>query len=265
MSYTTRQLILTAKRHEQAQCCETLVTVMNQPSLWATIAQTLRQEIGAGLYRPSEKLPTEAAFAARFGVNRHTVRQALAALAEEGLVYARRGAGVFVMGQPVDYPLGRRVRFHQNITASGRTASRKLTRLETRAAARREAEALQLDAAAQVQVVEGISLVDGVPVATFRSVFDAARFPELLVHLAQTPSITAALAASGLADYTRAETRLTAKIAPPTLAVVLQLSAGAPILRSEAINLDADGRPVEYGRTWFAGERVSLVAKDGGF
>ncbi|PKP67182.1 MAG: phosphonate metabolism transcriptional regulator PhnF, partial [Alphaproteobacteria bacterium HGW-Alphaproteobacteria-8] len=121
-------------------------------ALWRTIADTLSAEIASGCYRPGDKLPTEAALSARFGVNRHTVRHALAALAEAGAIHARRGAGVFVATAPTDYPLGRRVRFHQNVLASGRTPSREILRLETRASDTREAEALALRPGAAVHV-----------------------------------------------------------------------------------------------------------------
>ena len=82
---------------------------MAKLALWATIAATLRSEIAAGHYRPGDKLPTEAELSARFGVNRHTVRHALSALAEADLVHARRGAGVFVIARPTDRSEERRV------------------------------------------------------------------------------------------------------------------------------------------------------------
>lgn len=232
---------------------------MPRSAIWKSIAETLRQEVAQGLYAPGSRLPTEADLSARFGVNRHTVRRALADLAEGGVVHARRGAGVFVTARPTDYPLGRRVRFHQNVMASGRTPSRRLTRLETRAAAMDEAVALGLVEGEGVHVVEGVSLVDGQPVAVFRSVFPAQRFPGLLDALRGQSSVTAALTACGLADYTRAETRMTAKSASAVLALSLQIAEGAPILRSVAINIDASGRPVEFGTTWFAGDRVTLT------
>ena len=78
-------------------------------------------------------------------------------------------------------------------------------------------------------------------------------------------SVTAALAACGLADYTRAETRLTAKLADPVLALALQVQPDSPILRSVAVNVDGAGLPVEYGTTWFAGDRVTLtISADAG-
>ena len=232
---------------------------MPRPSLWTAIADTLRSEIAQGLYPPGDRLPTEAELSARFCVNRHTVRHALAALAAEGTVHPRRGAGVFVTTRPTDYALGQRVRFHQTVAASGRTPSRRITRRETRPATGAEATALRLDPGAAVHVVEGVSLADGQPLAVFRSVFPAARFPGLLAAMEDQSSVTAALAACGLADYTRAETRLTARQADPVQALALQAQPGAPLLRSQAVNVDAAGVPVEYGTTWFAGDRVTLT------
>lgn len=232
---------------------------MPRPTLWTAIAEALRSEIAQGLYAPGDRLPTEAELSARFGVNRHTVRHALAALAEAGTVHPRRGAGVFVTARPTDYALGQRVRFHQTVAASGRTPSRRITRRETRPATQSEATALRLATGAAVQVVEGVSLADGQPLAVFRSVFPAARFPGLLAALEGQSSVTAALATCGLADYTRAETRLTAVAADPVQALALQVQPGAPLLRSQAVNVDAGGVPVEYGTTWFAGDRVTLT------
>ncbi|MBL3569711.1 phosphonate metabolism transcriptional regulator PhnF [Rhodovulum sulfidophilum] len=232
---------------------------MTPTALWISIAATLRDEIAAGRYRPGDKLPTEADLARRFGVNRHTVRRALADLAEARLVHARRGSGVYVAARPTDYPLGRRVRFHQNLAAAGRSADRKVLLRTTGKADRREAEALALPEGAAVHVYEGISLADGQPLALFRSVFPADRLPGLLDALAEDPSVTRALARAGVADYTRASTRLTAKRATPTQALHLDLRPGDPILRSVSVNVDAGGQPVEYGRTWFAGDRVSLI------
>lgn len=232
---------------------------MARPALWTSIAETLQAEIASGRYGPGDRLPTEAQFATRFGVNRHTVRRALAALAERGLIASRRGAGAFVSARPTDYPLGRRVRFHRNILAAGRTPAREILLLDTRAADAGEAEALTLETGAAVHVCEGLSFADGQPIGLFRSVFPADRFPALLGRLRATNSVTRALAGEGVADYTRVSTRITATTASPAQARHLRLQPGAPILRSVSVNADPEGRPVEYGRTWFAGERVTLT------
>jgi GntR family phosphonate transport system transcriptional regulator len=238
---------------------------MTRTALWQSIAETLSAEVAAGHWGAGDRLPTEAALARRFGVNRHTVRRALARLADLGLVHARRGAGVFVAGGRTDYPLGPRVRFHQNLQAAGRVPGRRILALGTRRADAEEAAALALDAEERVHVCDGVSLADGVPIAIFRSVFPAARFPELPAILSEESSITRALARLGVADVLRAATRISAVTATAAQAVHLRVRQGDPLLLSVAVNTDAAGRPVEYGTTWFAGDRVSLTLDGSGF
>ncbi|MDZ7710364.1 MAG: phosphonate metabolism transcriptional regulator PhnF [Roseovarius sp.] len=232
------------------------------PPLWRSIHDSLHDDIAAGRYAPGARLPTEAALAARFGVNRHTVRRALATLVEAGTIRTRRGAGAFVAHRPTEYPLGRRVRFHQNLRAAGRLPARDILAIETRTADADESAALDLPPGAQVHVCDGLSRADGVPVALFRSSFPAARLPELPEALTRLRSVTAALDEAGIADYTRASTRLTATLAEVTQALHLELAPGAPLLRTVSVNIDPDGVPVEYGRTWFAGDRMTLTLTD---
>lgn len=235
---------------------------MTRQAIFREIEDALRREIADGRYKPGEKLPTEAALSTRFGVNRHTVRRALSVLQDEGLTNARRGAGVFVTSSATVYPIGKRVRFHQNVAAKGQTPSKEILRLETVAAAPREAAALGLSPGDPVHVWEGVAFADGAPVSLFHTWFPADRLPGLKEGLAETKSVTTALRREGIADYTRASTELNAKSATAVQALHLKEREGAPLLRSIGVNVDPEGRPVEYGRTWFAGDRVTLTVGD---
>ena len=232
--------------------------------LWTSISETLGAEIAAGQYGPGDKLPTEAALARRFGVNRHTVRHALGALAAGGLVVSRRGAGVFVRHTPTEYPIGRRVRFHSAIEATGRLPQRRILRLETCPADAEAARQLALAEGDPVLICEGISFAQEVPIAHARSLFPAARLPGIAAALAETSSITEALRRVGIADYTRRETRLSAEAADATVALHLGLREGDPVLRTEGLNCGPDGTPVEFGITRFAGDRVTVTVSPEG-
>ncbi|MRX52113.1 phosphonate metabolism transcriptional regulator PhnF [Paracoccus sp. S-4012] len=228
-------------------------------SLWRSIADHLREDIARGHHGPGERLPTEAALAARFGVNRHTVRQALAALADEGLVRSRRGAGVFIQVAPTDYPLGRSVQFHRAIALAGRVPGRQIDFVATRSADGVEAEVLGLSPAAAVHVAEGISLVDGQPVALFRSIFPAEALQGFPKALQSSGSITAALEACGVPAYRRAQTRITARVADSVRAARLHAAPGDALIRTEALNVTPDGMPVERGLTWWLASRITLT------
>jgi GntR family phosphonate transport system transcriptional regulator len=226
---------------------------LGRPALWTSIRDHLADEIAKGHYAPGDRLPTEAQLAGRFGVNRHTVRRALADLAGAGTVHARRGAGVFVQHRQMPYPIGKRVRFHQNLLAAGRVPEKRDLMLQTRAASPQEAEALGLRKGARVHVYEGLSLSDEVPIALFRSVFPADRLPDMLEALRDTGSVTAAFAAPRdrrlhpRAHRDHGETRR--RDAGRAIAA----GPGAPILRSVGVNVDADGTA--------AGIRAHLVRR----
>lgn len=227
--------------------------------VWKAIANALRSDMTEGRYAPGDKLPTEAALADRFGVNRHTVRHGISALVEEGLIRTRRGAGAFVAATPTDYPIGQRVRFHENLIAAGRRPEKRVLQVEERLATEGEALALRISSGNPVCAYHGLSLADGQPIAVVESVFATDQLEGLAKALKAYTSITEALGAVGVADYTRASTRLTAVRASATQALHLNVSEGDPLLKSTSVNEDENGKPVEYGRTWFAGDRVTLT------
>lgn len=64
--------------------------------LYEQVASTLRGQIVQGELALGQKLPTEREIAARYGVSRNVVREAVRTLANDGLVQVRQGSGVYV-------------------------------------------------------------------------------------------------------------------------------------------------------------------------
>src|SRR6185436_16466063 len=91
-------------------------------ALWRQVADGIERGIAEGRFVSGEKLPGEIEIAETYRVNRHTVRRALAALAERGLVRAERGSGTYVETARIAYPLSSRTRFSEAIGAEGRKA-----------------------------------------------------------------------------------------------------------------------------------------------
>jgi GntR family transcriptional regulator len=75
---------------------------LNHMPLYLQIKEKLAQDIRDKKYKYGEKLPSELELAAMFGVSRSTLREAVRALAQEGLVSIRRGLGTFVTGTRLD-------------------------------------------------------------------------------------------------------------------------------------------------------------------
>jgi GntR family transcriptional regulator len=66
-------------------------------SLYRQVARALRDEILRGERPVGDNLPAESELSARFAISRHTVRQALRQLRDEGLVASRQGSGTVVV------------------------------------------------------------------------------------------------------------------------------------------------------------------------
>lgn len=232
-------------------------------ALWRQIAQRMEREIISGNRQPGEKLPTEHQLATEFAVNRHTVRRAVAALAEQGLVRIEQGRGTFVQEAVLDYRVKRRTRFSENLNAHKREPSGKLLRVWETLAEDAVAKALEIRKGSPVVVIDRLGEADGRPVSISTHYFPKARFATIGSTYAETGSISAALASLGVPDFTRRTTRVTARTARAADARMLAQAPNKPILMTEGINVDGDGRPVEYSVSRWACDRVQIVFEPG--
>ena len=70
---------------------------MTRSPLYVQLARTLKQEILSGIYPVGSRLPSEKCLCNKFNVSRHTARDALRLLRDDGLVISRQGAGTIVI------------------------------------------------------------------------------------------------------------------------------------------------------------------------
>lgn len=226
---------------------------------WRRVADEIRSAINEGTI--TNALPPETELAARYGVNRHTVRRAIAALAAEGLLRAEWGRGTFVNEMPrrILYPIGIRTRFSENMLKQSLEPSGRLIRSERIAADARMSGLLQCRVGAPLHRLESLSIANGIPLSRSTSYFSAEQFPDIVDAYAETGSITEALRHGGVADYRRRETRLTAERVSAKDAELLSCLSDAIVLISWAIDAGMDGRPIQVIRTKFLADRMELV------
>ncbi len=228
-------------------------------SLWRQITRALEDEIAAGTLAPGARLPTEAQMAARFTVNRHTVRRALEELQRGGLVRVEQGRGSFVAEDVLDYAVSSRTRFSEWIRRHNKEPSGTLLALREVPADHTVAAELGLRTGARTVMLERLGLADDRPVSISQHWFPAARFPGLLQGLQNGGGISDALAACGLADYRRQTTRVSARLPSAQEATLLRMPRNRPLLITENINVDPQGVVVEYGIGRYPTPRVQIV------
>lgn len=230
-------------------------------AVWQKIAAALQEDIRDGKFTAAGRLPTEAELAGRFAVNRHTVRQALGHLADLGLVVSHQGRGVFLRDTGLEYRVGPRTRLTDNLRRQGHHPQREAMVAEQVAAPRAVAKALRLTQATAVWRLAYLTRIDGTPVTLNEHFLPTDRFPDLGPDFLRLGSVTEALRAGGVADYTRAETRITARLATPTEAKALILRRGRPLLVTWGIDCDALGRPISVNHARLTADTVTLTVE----
>src|SRR5689334_15436461 len=231
-------------------------------ALWRQVADGIGPGIASGTYAPGEKLPGETEIAETYRVNRHTVRRALATLAERGLVRAERGSGTYVEAmRRIAYPLRSRTRFSEIVGAGGHEPRGQLIEAADDIATRELARELGLKAGAPLVRIEAIRLADRTPICVSTTWLSAELFPGAGAVFAATRSMTKMLEHYGIHDYRRGATRITAGIVDATDAARLDLPLGRPILVVDATDHDLDGKPLVTKHSRFAAERVEFLVE----
>lgn len=228
-------------------------------SVWKQIQQALAGEIVTGILKPGERLPTETALSERFGVNRHTLRRALSELEQMDMIRIEHGRGMFVREQIVDYNVGRRTRFSENLSKLKRTPGGVLLSAQTMPADEVPAEALGIAPGRPVAVLDRAGEADGHRISVSTHYLSEDRFPGVTEVYIQTKSITRTLEHFGVGDYERKVTRVTARMPTARDARILDQPRNRPILMTEGVNTTRDGEPVEYCVTRFASDWVQIV------
>jgi GntR family phosphonate transport system transcriptional regulator len=232
-------------------------------ALWRQVADGIERGIADGRFAAGERLPGETEIAEAYRVNRHTVRRALATLAERGLVRAERGSGTYVEAPRLAYPLRSRTRFSEIVGADGREPDGQLINASEEPASRELARLLRLKTGALLIRIEALRLADRTPIGVGTIWLSAERFPEAGRIYARVRSMTKLLAHYGIRDFRRASTRVTAAIADAADGARLELALGRPVLVVDSTDVDTEGKPLTTKRTRFAAERVEFVVENG--
>lgn len=208
---------------------------------------------------PGSSMPTERELAVTLGTSRTTLRQALAALAADGRIARTQGSGTFV-AEPDRVYVHQMTSYSEDLRAQGRVPSSVVLEV-TRVAPKPDvATALEVGPEQQVHRIERLRLVDGEPLALEVAHLPGPK-PRLRAELDRRGSLYDTLREAYDVTLARAEDVVETGLATPREAEVLGVDVGAPMLVVRRTAHDADGRPVEYTRSVFRGDRFRFVAR----
>ncbi|MFL0414424.1 GntR family transcriptional regulator [Sphingomonas sp. 179-I 2A4 NHS] len=206
----------------------------------------LREEIINGSRAFGSRLPPEQELAETFGVSRITARRALAELADANLVGRKRRVGTHVTYQSPVRPIeGSIEQAMESLITYGRKTQVRILDLDTVPAKMPVTEALGIAAGTPVLRVARVRLLENQPISHLVSYVPAELAGGMdRSSLRSTPMLTL-LEQAGV-QIGAATQIITASLADASLANLLEVEIGSPILRVSRTVSDTNRRPVQH-------------------
>jgi DNA-binding GntR family transcriptional regulator len=228
---------------------------------YAQLVNILRRQIAAGMFRPGDRLPSEAQLCRRYGVSPMTVRRAINILADQGVVNTAQGRGTFV--KPLE--LGAAAFDLQELQDLFGNAQTNVKILEARIALadERAARKLSITVGTRTIYLRRQLLWGEEPVLYHRAhlIYDPTR--PLVEAEMEVTSLQGLFDGTDKAGLKNGKLTVEATVLNKEEAQLLQSSLGTPSFRIEHIFYDFDGRPVSWG--WFIcpGDRLRFTTTVG--
>ena len=223
--------------------------------LYHQVAEQIEEAIHTGRLPAGSKLDNEITLADQLGLSRPTMRQAIQALVDKGLLVRKRGVGTQVVHTRVRREL-ELTSLYDDLRSSGKAPTTRVlvNRIEPAPAA--VAEELALEQGADVRHIERVRLADGDPLAVLRN-----WLPGDVLEVTDEE-----LEQRGLYDLLRdhgtqlriARQRIGACEARDAEAALLGVRVGGALLTMQRTAYADSGRPVEYGDHCYRPDSYSI-------
>ena len=230
--------------------------------IYFQLATTIENAIAGGLLPPGARLENEVALGERLGISRPTVRRAIQAVVDKGLLVRRRGIGT----QVVQHPVTRNVELtslYDDLQRDAKIPSTEVLLREIIPAGPEIAGQLSVESGSMILHLRRRRLADGTPLSVLENFL-----PFEVVDVSE-----AELTARGLYQLMRsrgiqisvAQQRIGARMATTDESHLLDIASHGPVLTMERTAFDNNGRPVEVGRHCYRPDlysfQVTLVHK----
>jgi GntR family transcriptional regulator len=225
--------------------------VSDKVPLYYQLQSILTDKILSGSLAPGYRLPTEAMLVEEYGVSRITVRQALGAMEEEGLIRREVGRGTFVnKHRPFRGMLQLEGSMDDLITLGLTTTVVKVLHIATVKASAAEAKVLGLE--------PGALLVRCARVRSYRNQPYSHVVNDLPYEIGRRltrsnwkGSVSRVLQEKLGIPLLEARQSIRASLANAELARLLSIRIGAPLLSVDRVVMTTNGRPVDHVRTHY--------------
>ncbi|HEY8456764.1 MAG TPA: GntR family transcriptional regulator [Actinopolymorphaceae bacterium] len=225
------------------------------PSL--QVYRTIAAAIASGTFPPGSRLPSERELSSSLAVSRATLRVALRALYDDGLLEPTHGSGWHVIAPPSVVEEGQEppLSFTEMAASRGLRASAEVLHQGTRPSTLDEAEVLGIAPGSELFCLDRLRKLDDMPVALASACLPAAAVAAAIHLDYRTRSLYATLREACGIRPARADYVLSARGATAEEARRLDMAEGAAVLVGKYTCFDDQDRPFELGHIIYRGDR----------
>ncbi|SFO49628.1 GntR family transcriptional regulator [Actinomadura madurae] len=203
-----------------------------------------------------DALPSERRLAEELGVSRPTLRQAIDGLVADGLLDRRHGSGTYVAEPRIAVSLTM-TSFTEDMLRRGMKPGGRVLSFRTEPAGARIGRRLALSPAEEVFTIRRLRLADGATMAIETLYLPRALIPGLRRHDLEGRSFYELLRGHGVVIASGTET-IEPTVTTAEEAAELDVPVHTPAFLFERVTRDEGGRPLEYVRSVYRGDRYRL-------
>ena len=221
------------------------------------LRELLRDEITSGRWEVGERLPSERELCEAFQLSRTTIREAIDALVNEGLLRREKGRGTFIAEPKITEKwLDAPDNFTESMQEQGYQIETKVLNLSLIPAAHAVARELRLRSEEPVIVLDRLRIVLQEPILVVTSYLPEKLCPGLLEEDFTSRSLYVTLRDKYGINIAQAKRTMEAVAANEIEANLLQVRTGVPLLLIESTAYLEDGTPIEYFKARHRGDRT---------
>jgi GntR family transcriptional regulator len=226
--------------------------------MYVQLREIIRSRIDDGEFIPGSAIPSESELAQTYGLHRLTVRNALTALVNEGLLKPVQGKGVYVVGKKLGRDLEKLTGFRQTMRERDVVPGTRVMLITKRPAGLKYAKILEVSPEDQVYYIRRLCLAEDEPVSIEDIYVPCAILSNLEAVDLNVFSLFDIYKFNGIqvtkAWQTLSVTKLDAKDAR-----ILQIKPETIVLVFECISRDEKGSVIEFSRSFTRSDKASFT------
>jgi GntR family transcriptional regulator len=239
--------------------------VSSRIPLYYQLENVLREKITSGAFEGGERLPTEVELIKQYSVSRITVRQALSALAEDGLIERKQGRGTYVAERK-----SKRRKFVGTIhltgsldelIAMGIDTPVKVLEMNRVEADAHEAELLQLKIGTPIYRLKRLRMNQNKPFGLIINYLPEEIGSRLTVAELSSGALLNTIETKLGYHLETATQEIKAELSDPYIADLLEIRVGMALLSIERTVYSDKGVPVEYVHTLYRSDLYGYSMK----